>query len=166
VAFEFPSFFATSSDALAIVESESWFARQEATSLVENVSSIALKENALVFLDTEVVAGWAELEVALSVLEVVAFTAVNLAAAVLEELEARRALVSDAFVVDELEVSRAFGESAGALRSEGVALLADLVTRLLVELVAGRARLSNALVADLLETVSGVAGDQDAFVVF
>lgn len=104
VAFEFPSILTTSSNALSAVESESWFARLEAASVKESETGITLEENALVLLNAEVVARRAELEMALSILEVVSFSTVNLSAGVLVELITWRALISDTFVVDELEV--------------------------------------------------------------
>ena len=54
------------SDALAVVESKSWLARQEAASVVEYVARSTLEEIALIFFHAEIVARRAELEVTLS----------------------------------------------------------------------------------------------------
>lgn len=166
VTLKLPSLLAASSDALSVVESEAWLARLVAASVVESETGFALEQDALVFLDAEVVTSRAELQMALSVLQVVALSAVDLSASFLVELVAWRALVSDTLVVNEVEVLWTLGQLAGSFWSEGVTLLADFVARVLEHLVAGRAGMSNALVAESLETLGGVTVDQNALVLF
>ena len=103
---------------------------------------------------------------AFALLQFVALSAVDFSAGVLIELESRTALMSDAFVVDHLEVFRTLSELASSLRSEGVALLADLMASSLEVFVSSRAGFSDALVTNSLEACLLVAGNQHAFIVF
>lgn len=64
---------------------------------------------------------------AFSFLQIISFSTIDLSASIFVELETRAAFISDALIVDHLEMFRALSEFAAAFWSKDVSLFASSV---------------------------------------